>query len=53
MERSGPSPLLLACEAHLELCVQFWVLLYERDGVTGASPVNGHEDDWEIGASEI
>lgn len=31
VERGDPSPLLLSGEAHVEHCVRFWVLPYERE----------------------
>lgn len=37
----------------LECCFWFWVPQYKRCGLTGESPVYGHEDGEETGPSVI
>lgn len=38
---------------HTEYCVQFWSLLYKKDGQAGVGPKEGHKDDQRIGKLAI
>lgn len=38
---------------HLECCVQFWALLFNRQKTSRESPVGDYRDDWKPGASPL